>query len=378
MFIKSFFRKKTTKAYIVILSVLLSLIFILSNFINYFQNVENNIIADHSILIVSSNTDYYDFLIKKSSVTKIEKALVFTPDKSYDLIVDGSYIIQDSNGNIIDSFASEHNGENKITWNELLISDFDNNILVRSQDQRNMNLKNNEISIILRVPFYEDGKEYYNFQQYKNKKIGFKFLDKSIEFLISDFYPSKWTEWPEIVISNDKFNQLSQNSNLYTYTINFNSYDEAISIKNELSSIDNNLNSKFIIDTFYYHGEGMKLSNISDVLTALKLTIWLISIIFLVVYIIIIKNSIFDLKKNIKITRYVGYNKIQVKSRIILLLLLLFILTFVVSLFLNIIFSFLVNYLFSFKLNLLNLLNLMIVFIIGILINITCGITIKS
>ena len=122
----------------------------------------------------------------------------------------------------------------------------------------------------------------------------------------------------------------------------------------------------------------MKLSNISDVLTALKLTIWLISIIFLVVYIIIIKNSIFDLKKNIKITRYVGYNKIQVKSRIILLLLLLFILTFVVSLFLNIIFSFLVNYLFSFKLNLLNLLNLMIVFIIGILINITCGITIKS
>lgn len=69
-----------------------------------------------------------------------------------------------------------------------------------------MNLKSDEISIVLRVPFYEDGKESYNFQQYRNQKIGFKFLDKTIEFSISDFYPSKWTEWPELVISNDKLN----------------------------------------------------------------------------------------------------------------------------------------------------------------------------
>lgn len=206
MLIRSFFRKKTTKIYIIILSILLSSIFILYNFVNYFREVEENIIAEHSILIVSSNNDYYDYLQKIKNVTKIEKAIIFTPDKSYDIIVDGSYTIQDSNGNIINSYISKYDGEYKITWNELLTSDFDDYILVRNQEQRNMNLKSDEISIVLRVPFYEDGKESYNFQQYRNQKIGFKFLDKTIEFSISDFYPSKWTEWPELVISNDKLN----------------------------------------------------------------------------------------------------------------------------------------------------------------------------
>ena len=64
MLIRSFFRKKTTKIYIIILSILLSSIFILYNFVNYFREVEENIIAEHSILIVSSNNDYYDYLQK--------------------------------------------------------------------------------------------------------------------------------------------------------------------------------------------------------------------------------------------------------------------------------------------------------------------------
>ena len=80
----------------------------------------------------------------------------------------------DSNGNIINSYISKYDGEYKITWNELLTSDFGDYILVR------------------------------------NQKIGFKFLDETIEFSISDFYPSKWTDWPELVISNDKIEQLYQ------------------------------------------------------------------------------------------------------------------------------------------------------------------------
>ena len=175
MLIRSFFRKKTTKIYIIILSILLSSIFILYNFVNYFREVEENIIAEHSILIESWKNDYYDYLLKIKYVTKIEKAIVFTPDKSYDIIVDGSYTIQDSNGNIINSYISKYDGEYKITWNELLTSDFDDYILVRNQEQRNMNLKSDEISFVLRVPFYEEGKESYNFQQYRNQKIGFKF-----------------------------------------------------------------------------------------------------------------------------------------------------------------------------------------------------------
>lgn len=378
MLIRSFFRKKTTKIYIIILSILLSSIFILYNFVNYFREVEENIIAEHSILIVSSNNDYYDYLQKIKNVTKIEKAIVFTPDKSYDIIVDGSYTIQDSNGNIINSYISKYDGEYKITWNELLTSDFDDYILVRNQEQRNMNLKSDEISIVLRVPFYEDGKESYNFQQYRNQKIGFKFLDETIEFSISDFYPSKWTEWPELVISNDKFEQLYQKSKLYTYSINFDSYDEAVSIKNKLSNIDNNSNSKFIIDTFYHHGEGMKLSNISDILSVLKMAICLVSLIFLIVYIIIIKNTISDLKRNVKISRLVGYNMIQIRKRVIILLILLFFVTFLLFVLINIFFNIFVKYFFSFKINSLDVMKLILLFIIGIFINFICGITTKK
>ena len=241
-----------------------------------------------------------------------------------------------------------------------------------------MNLKSDEISIVLRVPFYEDGKESYNFQQYRNQKIGFKFLDETIEFSISDFYPSKWTDWPELVISNDKFEQLYQKSKLYTYSINFDSYDEAVSIKNELSNIDNNSNSKFIIDTFYYHGEGMKLSNISDILSVLKIAICLVSLIFLIVYIIIIKNTISDLKRNVKISRLVGYNMIQIRKRVIILLILLFFVTFLLSVLINIFFNIFVKYFFSFKINSLDVMKLILLFIIGIFINFICGITTKK
>ena len=175
MLIRSFFRKKTTKIYIIILSILLSSIFILYNFVNYFREVEENIIAEHSILIVSSNNDYYDYLQKIKNVTKIEKAIVFTPDKSYDIIVDGSYTIQDSNGNIINSYISKYDGEYKITWNELLTSDFDDYILVRNQEQRNMNLKSDEISIVLRVLFMKMVKNLIIFNSIEIKRLDLNF-----------------------------------------------------------------------------------------------------------------------------------------------------------------------------------------------------------
>lgn len=175
MLIRSFFRKKTTKIYIIILSILLSSIFILYNFVNYFREVEENIIAEHSILIVSSNNDYYDYLQKIKNVTKIEKAIVFTPDKSYDIIVDGSYTIQDSNGNIINSYISKYDGEYKITWNELLTSDFGDYILVRNQEQRNMNLKSDEISIVLRVLFMKMVKNLIIFNSIEIKRLDSNF-----------------------------------------------------------------------------------------------------------------------------------------------------------------------------------------------------------
>ena len=175
MLIRSFFRKKTTKIYIIILSILLSSIFILYNFVNYFREVEENIIAEHSILIVSSNNDYYDYLQKIKNVTKIEKAIIFTPDKSYDIIVDGSYTIQDSNGNIINSYISKYDGEYKITWNELLTSDFDDYILVRNQEQRNMNLKSDEISIVLRVLFMKMVKNLIIFNSIEIKRLDLNF-----------------------------------------------------------------------------------------------------------------------------------------------------------------------------------------------------------
>lgn len=58
----------------------------------------------------------------------------------------------------------------------------------------------------------------------------------------------------------------------------------------------------------------MKLSNISDILSVLKMAICLVSLIFLIIYIIIIKNTISDLKRNVKISRLVGYNMIQIRN----------------------------------------------------------------
>lgn len=122
----------------------------------------------------------------------------------------------------------------------------------------------------------------------------------------------------------------------------------------------------------------MKLSNISDILSVLKMAICLVSLIFLIVYIIIIKNTISDLKKNVKISRLVGYNMIQNRKRVIILLILLFFATFLLSVLINIFFDIFVKYFFSFKINSLDVMKLILLFIIGIFINFMCGITMKK
>ena len=63
----------------------------------------------------------------------------------------------------------------KITWNELLTSDFGDYILVRNQEQRNMNLKSDEISIVLRVLFMKMVKNLIIFNSIEIKRLDSNF-----------------------------------------------------------------------------------------------------------------------------------------------------------------------------------------------------------
>lgn len=360
---KSFYRKKTTKIYFIILSIILVTIMILQSFINYYIRTSDELFSKRSILIVTSKEDYINKLKTYQEIKNIKNYLIFIPNKSYKTIIDPGYQMQDSKGNIVESNLNEN--EFAVDWGIFNILDFDDNILVTSDKIQEQKLLDNEIAFGV-SPFFLKNKD-INFNSVINEKIGFFYNNDSTEFKISYFYESNW---PEITISNNLYEKLNKTKESFTYAATVASYQNENKIKRELIEYGNKSNTKVVLESSFNGTEGFMISNITDILSIITLINWFIIIIFLIIIFIIIKNIIADSRKTNDLKRKIGYNKNQIVKNMIINLLSLQIIVFIFSLTTSFIFIKIINMVTSFKLLFFNNLTFIILFCIIFLMDI--------
>ena len=86
LLLKEFFRKKTTKIYFVILTIIFLGITVFFCFAGYYEKLYNDSIKKNSAFIMLSEKDHYEELNKSNILFDIQRGLIFEPDYSYTIL----------------------------------------------------------------------------------------------------------------------------------------------------------------------------------------------------------------------------------------------------------------------------------------------------
>lgn len=360
--LKSFFRKKITKVYLIILCILIISYFLLSSLIVYFTDTQNEIYSKYSEIVVINNFDIYDELSQIKDVKNIERILAFKENKDYKIFVDANYEIYDSNGNLVDS---QHNEDNKIMWEVMEREQLEDYVLVYPASRYGYELKDDEIIIAIN-DFWYDSYEKSSYNEIINQKIGFFYNNQNIEFNICDVIKVNMSS---LLISDNLYNELIEKKDLFVYTAKASSLKSESKIKQELKNISDEDSYIFSVASYYKDDASDRISSLYDLLDILKLASYLSIFVFLIVLFIIIKNIINDSKKNYLINRKLGFNKNQIKIEILKELLVLFMLSALISILCLMFLIILINAYFSIKLSMISIKSFMNLIIVVIIIN---------
>lgn len=360
--LKSFFRKKITKVYLIILCILIISYFLLSSLIVYFTDTQNEIYSKYSEIVVINNFDIYDELSQIKDVKNIERILAFKENKDYKIFVDANYEIYDSNGNLVDS---QHNEDNKIMWEVMEREQLEDYVLVYPASRYGYELKDDEMIIAIN-DFWYDSYEKSSYNEIINQKIGFFYNNQNIEFNICDVIKVNMSS---LLISDNLYNELIEKKDLFVYTAKASSLKSESKIKQELKNISDEDSYIFSVASYYKDDASDRISSLYDLLDILKLASYLSIFVFLIVLFIIIKNIINDSKKNYLINRKLGFNKNQIKIEILKELLVLFMLSALISILCLMFLIILINAYFSIKLSMISIKSFMNLIIVVIIIN---------
>lgn len=360
--LKSFFRKKITKVYLIILCILIISYFLLSSLIVYFTDTQNEIYSKYSEIVVINNFDIYDELSQIKDVKNIERILAFKENKDYKIFVDANYEIYDSNGNLVDS---QHNEDNKIMWEVMEREQLEDYVLVYPASRYGYELKDDEIIIAIN-DFWYDSYEKSSYNEIINQKIGFFYNNQNIEFNICDVIKVNMSS---LLISDNLYNELIEKKDLFVYTAKASSLKSESKVKQELKNISDEDSYIFSVASYYKDDASDRISSLYDLLDILKLASYLSIFVFLIVLFIIIKNIINDSRKNYLINRKLGFNKNQIKIEILKELLVLFMLSALISILCLMFLIILINAYFSIKLSMISIKSFMNLLIVVIIIN---------
>ena len=360
--LKSFFRKKVTKVYLIILCILIISYFLLSSLIVYFTDTQNEIYSKYSEIVVINNFDIYDKLSQIKDVKNIERILAFKENKVYKIFRDANYEIYDSNENLVDS---QHNEGNKIMWEVMEREQLEDYVIVYPASRYGYELKDDEIIMAIN-DFWYDSYEKSSYNKIINQKIGFFYNNQNIEFNICDVIKVNMSS---LLISDNLYNELIEKKDLFVYTAKASSLKSESKVKQELKEISNEDSYIFSVASYYKDDASDRISSLYDLLDILKLASYLSLFVFLIVLFIIIKNIINDSKKNYLINRKLGFNKNQIKIEILKELLVLFMLSALISILCLMFLIILINAYFSIKLSMISIKSFMNLIIVIIIIN---------
>ncbi|MDD2409197.1 MAG: hypothetical protein PHD03_00530 [Bacilli bacterium] len=312
--LKGFFRKKSTKVYCAILSILLITIIILFSFTKYCLNEINKEIYNKSVYLVISKNDYYDILKEFKALSYVSRVLSLTPNSECEPLKDNSYEGYDLSTNIYGII------KNNFTWNDFKYINYDNIIIYPNSMRDEVKLKDNQIAISIAPNLKNDYKNFMD--KLVGKKISFLDNDNKIEFIVSEFY---YTNFSEMTISDKMFNEL-KNNDLYIYDVKIQDHNDIYPIESKLRNI-NDVNTIFTTIGSDFDSIN-KYSNMVDTLNKFAYSIL---VVLFIILLIVIKNILYDEKKTIKISRLLGYNINQIKKNLLVNLIMLTLIVIIIS-----------------------------------------------
>jgi len=282
MILKSFFRKKITKVYFIVLFVIFLILFLVNISCNILNKMENDIYLKHSYFFINSNNDIVDILKNIKNIHKIEKSILF----------------------------EKYEGQLGLMLTTFQLK----GTLVNS----NGALKDNEAIIIVRENDYINNQDYLN--SLVNNNIKFKHLGKDLVLNIKEIKTDVCLS--KIVVSEDLFSQLDINNN---YIIN-------VDKKGIEKKFFNKINTKVINIGGETEDELKYRLTIEKLINNLSIANYVLIFIFGMMVIIINKNILTDLQDNIDLEYNLGFKKYQIRLNIFKRLFLLHMLAFIFAL----------------------------------------------
>lgn len=353
--VKGFFRKLSTKVYLLIFGILLTIIITILSFANYYTEILDQMYRENSFMVVISKTDYYNKLSSYKSIISIEEALLFKPNKNYKAIVSEDYVVI-KNGIVVDS--KENGGATRMNWEDFMIGEGagDDFLIVFPSSRNSIELKDDEVALSL-DPFTYYKKDIA--QGIVGEKIGFYYKSQQYEYTIKAFYQ---TEMPGMLVSNHIFEIMSENKDSYAYLVKFDSKKNSTLVAQKLKQADKDI-EVLNRQRYFVEDESMSSARLIDLIYTLKFISKTIILIFGIIFIVVIKNVIKDSKKNMSLEKMLGYNNRQIKYYLSLKLVILSGISLIISTLLSVIINIMINYCYQLQLTVFNIMLLSTLYI---------------
>ena len=290
MILKSFYRKKSTKIYIIIMITIFSTLIAMNVINDYLKNVKYENFLERLYILLESDKDYYELLNKSQYFININEILL------------GEY-----NGNIIDG---RYVNQNSLNNRALIYSD--------------SSIAENEIVIGLEdyVYLFNSG----NINSAKYDIVELKIQNEIFNLKIKDIYKSG--KRSEIKISNTLYKSLCERNDSIIYIFNVKNENE---IDKAWQYLVDNIDGEIISLNYETPADVETRKELEEYTFFLEISIYVFIGIFLIILLIINKNILADLNKNIYLEYCLGFKNKIIKFNVLSRLMSIHIVSFIIS-----------------------------------------------
>lgn len=328
MILKSFFRKKSTKIYIAIIIVLFSLLAALNMINAYLKNIMYERYLETVFVLVESENDYEEFLNNYNKIFNVDKVLL---------------------GNYSSTTINEH---------FINISVLNNRVLIYKQDNLD------STSVILGLEDIDYSISSGNFNSAKNGFAKISIGNETYELKINNVINSGVKSI--LKIASSLFDEIYENTDYYYYLFNIKNENDENEV---LEYLNKNIDGEVTYLDFEVPQDIEVYEDMEEYILSLEIATYVLVFIFLIVLLVINKNIIADLKKNIDLEYCLGYKKRQIKNNLFKRLVLFHSLGFIVSIVLSIIITLIIDMFINIKVPYSYLILILVIWLLVLLID---------
>lgn len=333
MIIASFYRRVSTIVYIMLLIVIITTISVLNSLNLFLCDESNKIYLNSTRLIVSTDNDLYDNLNNNQNIFNIRRGVLL------------------ENGDDNTEFINDDPNDNyQISWTSFSYLSMNNVTAYLGESD----LNNNEVEVGFRTLDYYNSTTFLD--QYIGKTITTYFQGEKIELLIKRVYDAGI--FPELKLSNSLFERLVKEDTKYFYCsqIKKEKYEEEI--RKSLLEYKNKEEDKIVIPHIFSQSNDDTnydiMEKINSRIKTLKIVTYILSGIFIIMFIIVSKNIVEDLDETINLEYVLGFNKKSIKMNLTKIMFSMYMITLLLANILHVLVVLLLNAKYGMKMLIIN------------------------